>query len=396
MRFTLSLLVSALFSIRIVAAQDIDLDSIICLIDQDSLTANVAALQSFDKEICNDYDARSWIFEKMGAANLDSSYIDYFHLGIWGCNFDYRYKGNVIGVKRGSTHPHHLIVISAKYDSNPGSPGADDNCSGAAAVLEIARILRQVDTRMTVVTALFDGGTWAHLGAWNYATRIKRQSDSIVLALNLDQIGGGADSVKARLGFRGDRRYADMMAAIADSLPSLNLDVIPDSSSGDAATYPFEFNGFRALRVSEYEPSPVAGSPNDSLQYLNLNYLTRMTRAALATACAVDNTYDYTPGLYVSFPQGVPLIAFPDRTRSFPVHVEAYGGAIITPGSCRLCAAATGQHVTCSPMEDLGNGDYLASLPAFALRSRIRFHVAAGEQSLGTLVFNNEGESFRA
>src|SRR5690349_16904986 len=48
---------------------------------------------------------------------------------------------NVLAELRGSSRPDELVVVGAHYDSVPNCPGADDNASGVAAVLEIARAI---------------------------------------------------------------------------------------------------------------------------------------------------------------------------------------------------------------------------------------------------------------
>src|SRR5207244_654199 len=53
---------------------------------------------------------------------------------------------NVIGIKPGTTAPAEVVVIGAHLDSVPLSPGANDNASGVATVLEVARLLAEVPT----------------------------------------------------------------------------------------------------------------------------------------------------------------------------------------------------------------------------------------------------------
>mgnify|MGYP000591386866 CR=1 FL=1 len=48
---------------------------------------------------------------------------------------------NVVGVKRGAKRPSEEVIVSAHYDHIYGCPGADDDASGVASTLEIARLL---------------------------------------------------------------------------------------------------------------------------------------------------------------------------------------------------------------------------------------------------------------
>jgi len=52
--------------------------------------------------------------------------------------------------------PGRRIIVGAHYDAVPNSPGSDDNGSGVDGVLEIARILKDIDTDLTFVFVLFD------------------------------------------------------------------------------------------------------------------------------------------------------------------------------------------------------------------------------------------------
>ena len=64
---------------------------------------------------------------------------------------------NVIGVKRGSERPDEEVVVAAHYDAiDPACTGADDNATGVAGVLEVARVLADVPFPRTLVAACWD------------------------------------------------------------------------------------------------------------------------------------------------------------------------------------------------------------------------------------------------
>jgi len=62
---------------------------------------------------------------------------------------------NLIACKEGITEPHRVIELGAHYDTR-ANPGADDNCSGVAGVLEVARILATVPTERSIRFCLYD------------------------------------------------------------------------------------------------------------------------------------------------------------------------------------------------------------------------------------------------
>jgi Zn-dependent M28 family amino/carboxypeptidase len=101
---------------------------------------------------------------------------------------------NYIAEKRGSTQPEEIIVVGAHYDTVPGSPGADDNATGVAALLELARMLRHVDLPKTVRFVAFaneehPGGTWESMGSYAYARSCHERKENIIAMLSLEMLG---------------------------------------------------------------------------------------------------------------------------------------------------------------------------------------------------------------
>jgi Zn-dependent M28 family amino/carboxypeptidase len=80
---------------------------------------------------------------------------------------------NIVVDLKGTERPREVLIIGAHFDAVPGSPGADDNGSGTAALLEVARVLKGVPLKRSVRLVFF----------------------------NLEEIGlrGSAEHVRARL-----------------------------------------------------------------------------------------------------------------------------------------------------------------------------------------------------
>lgn len=100
---------------------------------------------------------------------------------------------NLLGVVRGTRSPGKYIVLSAHYDHvgiNGGQiyNGADDNASGVAAVLEIARDLQRNRPLHSVVIALFDGEEGGLRGARAFLAEPAVPRQDIVLNVNLDMV----------------------------------------------------------------------------------------------------------------------------------------------------------------------------------------------------------------
>jgi hypothetical protein len=78
---------------------------------------------------------------------------------------------NVVAEKPGSNPEAGTILLAAHYDTVIGSPGADDNASGIATVLEVARLLSKFPTTKTLKIAFFDLEERGLLGSFAFANQ---------------------------------------------------------------------------------------------------------------------------------------------------------------------------------------------------------------------------------
>jgi len=87
-----------------------------------------------------------------------------------------------------------IIVVGAHYDTVQGSPGADDNASGVAALIEIARALRGARLARTVKLVAFVNEEppffyWGEMGSKVYAREARRRGDDVRVMLSLEMLG---------------------------------------------------------------------------------------------------------------------------------------------------------------------------------------------------------------
>lgn len=105
----------------------------------------------------------------------------------------------------GSSLPKEIILIGAHYDSVAGSPGANDNASGIAALLENARLLARTRPSRTVRFVAFANEEppffyTQQMGSRVYAARARGRGERIVAMLSLETIGYYSDE-------KGSQRY---------------------------------------------------------------------------------------------------------------------------------------------------------------------------------------------
>ena len=96
--------------------------------------------------------------------------------------------------RRGDRHPDEILLLGAHYDSVLGSPGANDNGSGVAAILEIARQLASVDIDRSVRFVAFVNEEpplflGKKMGSRVYAEAARERGDDIRLMVSLETIG---------------------------------------------------------------------------------------------------------------------------------------------------------------------------------------------------------------
>jgi len=97
---------------------------------------------------------------------------------------------NVIGVLQGSSKAAEQVLVAAHYDSTSGScDGADDNATGVAGTLEVARVLASGSFARTLVVACWDEEEWGYIGSEAYAERALTRGDNITVFFNFEMLG---------------------------------------------------------------------------------------------------------------------------------------------------------------------------------------------------------------
>ncbi len=101
---------------------------------------------------------------------------------------------NLIATRKGSARHNEIVLLGAHYDSVIGSPGANDNASGIAALLEISRMFRTLEPALTMRFVAFVNEeppffSTRQQGSMVYAEAARRQGDDIRLMASLETIG---------------------------------------------------------------------------------------------------------------------------------------------------------------------------------------------------------------
>ena len=190
---------------------------------------------------------------------------------------------NVIATLKGTVNPDLVYVVSSHYDSVAGGPGADDDTSGTAALLEAARVLAGHPMPATIVFASFTGEEAGLLGSREFVRRAVEQKVKIVGALNNDTVGWSNDhrldnTIRySNAGIRDIQHGAAMLFTKLITYDALYF------KSTDAAAY-VDAYGDVVGGIGSY---PVLASPHyhqatDLLEYENHQQIAETSKATVA------------------------------------------------------------------------------------------------------------------
>ena len=222
---------------------------------------------------------------------------------------------NLIARWPGTTAPDRLIV-GAHFDAVPGSPGADDNASGVAALLECARcfsLFQKESPSQTSVPAVefaaFDLEEYGMIGSRVYAEKLWREQVRILGMLSLEMVGftsheKGSQKMPWVLkpfypdvgNFIGlvantkSKKLLERVAAIFRSVESLPVEsltvpadgrLFPEARLSDHS--PFWDRGYPALLITDttFFRNPYYHSAEDRVETLDLAFLAKVTEAVL-------------------------------------------------------------------------------------------------------------------
>ncbi len=96
---------------------------------------------------------------------------------------------NILAVLAGTENPDLIYVLSAHFDSNRRGPGADDNSSATAVLLETARVLAGSPQPSTIIFAAFTGEEAGLLGSREFVRQAREKKLRIMADINNDMIG---------------------------------------------------------------------------------------------------------------------------------------------------------------------------------------------------------------
>lgn len=289
-------------------------------INQDSLKRNIRELQAFGSRYAfnpNHHSIALYLKQRLEEygweTKIDSFYMENFlypyHTNI--INNDWEY--NVVAEKRGLYAPDIFFIAGAHYDSFASydstyfnnSPGADDNASGVAAILEIARLYQKhnLTPTKTLRLELYGSEETGLSGSNDAMYKSNSQGEHIAAMMCLDMIGYSSDTntvptVKL-IEYPNSTTFTNFCEQTTNNYTNL-LPIRTTEHQQSSDSYCYYMWGITSIFLFEGEMCPFYHTSNDVIDNINFNYLKQTSQLAFSIAYLSSNTNTYYP---VSIPQ---------------------------------------------------------------------------------------------
>ena len=259
----------------VVTAEDPRIREMMNQVNMDSLEATVQHLQDYMSRLWNSdnaFAASDWIASRMEALGLEVEQQPFYANTWFGSG---QAAPNVIGIQRGTLYPDTYVVCGSHFDSfsyeayysGGNCPGADDNATGVASVLESARIMTQYEFEYSIIYCAFGCEEMGLYGSEAYASRCQQQGMDIIGYFNNDMNGYlYGDEIHIHC------IYPNSVAAIGDYYMNIGSIYFPDMpvehkylSGGDSDHTSFNQHGYMGIYPFEDADhySPNIHTPND-------------------------------------------------------------------------------------------------------------------------------------
>ncbi|HUF46384.1 MAG TPA: M20/M25/M40 family metallo-hydrolase [Vicinamibacterales bacterium] len=274
-------------------------------------------------------------------------------------------SANVLATLRGTVDPHLIYVVSSHFDSVAGGPGADDNTSGTAALLEAARVLSTTPLPATIVFASFTGEEAGLLGSREFVRQAEAANWQVVGALNNDMIGWAGESGRMDNTIRySNAGIKDLQHGAAFLFTNLITYDAKYYRSTDAAAF-YEAWGDIVGGIGSY---PVLANPNyhqatDFLETINHQQVTETAKVTAATLVYLASSPSRITDLAAqSSDTGVDVTWARSPESGIRQYVVAYGPAddpmrtrVTSPqNAVRLPRVPAGTHIAVQAVNDRG------------------------------------------
>ncbi len=232
-----------------------DIARLVTRVDADRWFQTMSDLSAFNRNSYSTglFSARDWIRQHFVAQGLTPSDFNYQLANITSCTPTPApiTLPNIIGLKAGGILANEWIVVGAHYDSrNPSrcdgtlnpQPGANDNASGCAGVIELARVFAETQTDRSILFMCFSGEEQGLVGSRRYVEALTNSGDisKVKLMINMDMIGfdpNGTNTARIESNAVHQSLITELSNAAATYAPELNIITSTNPNGGSDHAY---------------------------------------------------------------------------------------------------------------------------------------------------------------
>lgn len=227
---------------------------------------------------------------------------------------------NVVATLAGTTHPEEVYIVGAHLDSysnqpTTNAPGADDNASGVAAMLEMAKVLSRYRFESTIKFIGFNVEEQGLIGSKAYADEAIADKEKVLGMLNFDMIAYPGSSSPKSVYLAGDSALVDALGANAAAYTTLTT-VKNYSNVYGSDHYYFHSSLFAGSSSAFAIESLPLNNPNyhkttDTWAYLDFAYASDITRMGVATIAGLAGVISAIPEpstLFLTFFGGITVL----------------------------------------------------------------------------------------
>ncbi len=206
---------------------------------------------------------------------------------------------NVVATLPGVERPGQVVVIGGHLDStspqaSTNAPGANDNASGAATVLQVAQILRQYSFKNTIRFIAFTGEEQGLYGSAHYANAAAARGDTIIGAVILDMTAWYG--TRYQLDIEGETAWLPIMNVMNDACArytSLATQIQLTSWGSDHVSFQdVGYPSFLAIE-SDYDAYPCYHQTCDTTGWNTAAFGGDVAKACLATTAQLAGPMDF-------------------------------------------------------------------------------------------------------
>lgn len=228
---------------------------------------------------------------------LKNKYLSYGYSASQITEDSYTYTGstavckNLIVTKIGTIYPNTFVIIDGHYDSLNGT-GTNDNGSGLACILEVARLLQNIPTQYSIKFINFSGEEDGLYGSQHFVTSVVNSTTpkmNIKLVFNIDEVGGVAGLVNNVITCENDTSSPTSNNAASNTITNELITCVglysPLSTFLDRAYssdyMPFQSNNEIITGFFEKNETTHKHTTSDFLIYMDPTYNYNVAKAAI-------------------------------------------------------------------------------------------------------------------